>query len=241
MGLADFCLNPLQNIVNILSSEDGELRSLAVYYTSCEGSNPIQNILSSSFRDIVTLNSSLESVSAPGAPCDGNDYILSMQGDLGDIYSALYTIHLQADCPAISSHWQTVFYDGVCNHAYRGLIIVWISQGVTIGLLFMLTFLVGVLYQYFGHYWNLSKEDILATSLEEGDPFQQSSNHNNNDAGHYNETAINPVRSTSGDHAMEGSTLNTTFSTSKSKNSRKRLNITSGSADEVYNRLITGL
>jgi len=173
MGLADFCMSPTSSILTQLA--DSNFYNLAEYYSTCEGTNPIDSELSEHLSDISGFNSTLQYITAPEAACEGNSYISSMIDELQVIYTSLNSVSDLAECAPINYHWNEVFNTGICDKAYTGLFVVWMSQITTLVLLMLLTLTVSILYQYFGVYWTLTRDDILATSLEENDPFRYSS------------------------------------------------------------------
>lgn len=170
MGLADFCMDPTGNILAALSNDN--VKSVVGYYTSCEGSSPIDEPLTQAMDSIVLVNSSLTYLSGPDSACYGDANVMGMQTNVVTIHSALVDITVHTACSTIQSHLAAVIEDGMCSYSYFGVFLIWIGQFATLFFLFLLTFVVSVLYQYFGDYWTLEKEEILAASLEENDPFR---------------------------------------------------------------------
>lgn len=170
MGLADFCMSPTTYVLAALSNDD--VKSVVGYYTSCQGSSPLDEPLAQAVDSVVLVNSSLAYLQGPDSACAGDVYVKGMQTNILTAHKALQDILEHTNCGTIQGHVSAVLEDGMCASSYLGVFLIWLGQFGTLFFLFLLTFVVSVLYQYFGDYWTLEKEEILAASLEENDPFR---------------------------------------------------------------------
>eukprot|EP00607_Mallomonas_marina_P010215 CAMPEP_0182421396 /NCGR_PEP_ID=MMETSP1167-20130531/6767_1 /TAXON_ID=2988 /ORGANISM="Mallomonas Sp, Strain CCMP3275" /LENGTH=413 /DNA_ID=CAMNT_0024598487 /DNA_START=545 /DNA_END=1786 /DNA_ORIENTATION=- len=168
VGLADFCMDPLTYGVQFISSETTQ--SIAQYYATCEGDDPIYGYLNTAYTAFVDLNSSLPALLDY---CEGNQYLLNLISDTNVMVRSLELTQNAAQCSAIQSEWNSVFNEGLCNDAFKGFFIVWIVKFILIFFLFSLTSTVSMLYEYFGRLWNIDKDEVLLQSLEENDPFKK--------------------------------------------------------------------
>jgi hypothetical protein len=163
-------MNPTDNVIQAISNQN--TKNVARYYATCEGQDPLYVYLNTAYNAFAKLNTSLPSIYDY---CPDNAYLDDMISSAHVMLKSLDIIKSASNCAGVQSHWANVFETGTCNDGFQGLFIIWLVQFIMVLFLFLLTSTVSVLYQYFGLMWTVDKDEILAATLEENDPFKPSS------------------------------------------------------------------
>lgn len=155
--LADFCMDPSYNAVKSLPTKN-DLRSLGVYYTTCNGTNPLQNDINEGWEDIHKLNNSVNALL--NSTCYNNNDLLQMRTTINSIADSFTTVEQDLSCPPLQTLWFSFVNDGLCDDTYTGIFYVWGSQIFTSFFLFFLCLTAVVVYQYYGGVRVVPGEDL---------------------------------------------------------------------------------
>lgn len=158
--LGDFCVTPTDNIRSLVKGTS--FSGVVNYYSSCDGSNPLQSTIDSAQTALSALNQTLHGLTNSTGPCQGDSYLLDAI-TLVPLAQADYdSIVNQFACVPIRDQYDSLINKGFCTQFVDGFFNIWIAQYVTSGLLFALICLASVLYQYYGQAWKLDFTNIDA-------------------------------------------------------------------------------
>lgn len=140
----DLCMDPNFNIIKSLPASE-DLRSIAVYYTTCVGNNTLQVYLDESVSGLTSLNDSIQALKTY-CPNDAN--LVALQGTINEVGVTVDDISAQIACAPLQSIWNTVVLDSLCGDLYTGIFYIWGSQLVTSFCLFVLIWIAVFTYNY---------------------------------------------------------------------------------------------
>lgn len=157
---------------NALSIAPDSALDVATYYGTCNGTNPFDESISSSYEALYDLNTSITFLVSPGGLCENNPYLLSCYGPINDMFANLTIITENIACDPLQEEWGNVFNEAVCYDYFISLYILFYTL---IGLLicfFPLLVISSLLYQYFGALWKTEEGHILEIPIRdsEGNP-----------------------------------------------------------------------
>lgn len=130
MLLADFCIDPSANILNILTS------STFNYYLTCTGSNPFASSFSTLSSSLDSMETQLTSAFSAGAMTQScYDSLLQTETDISSQNSALSA--LIGDCTAVNKAYDNIVLQAVCTSGFSAIFLCWIFQFVIAVLLYL--------------------------------------------------------------------------------------------------------
>lgn len=148
MGLGDYCMSPVLYVQNLVPRS---IFDVTAYYTTCEGSNP----LDPSLDDLQTFSTQFQAgLDAVYAACPFNTYVEACFPIMDDINVVLNTAVGQSSCPPTQSEINEVLEHGICEQGFRGIYSIWLGQYLTASFLLVSTILASLVYQYFGYHWD---------------------------------------------------------------------------------------
>eukprot|EP00981_Chlorochromonas_danica_P010259 scaffold3058_cov165-Ochromonas_danica.AAC.50 len=166
MGLGDYCMSPVLYVQNLVPRS---IFDVTAYYTTCEGSNP----LDSSLDDLQTFSTNFQiGLDAVNTACPDNSYVEACFPIMDEINVVLNTAVGQSACPPTQSEINDVLETGICEQGFRGIYSIWLGQYLTASFLLVSTILATLLYQYFGCHWDDAEElphnqnNVLFTQAE---------------------------------------------------------------------------
>jgi hypothetical protein len=154
MGIADFCQDPIPFALQVLDPTTTSFETIS-YYSTCNGTSPFATYLDSAQQAVTYFNENIDDLVAA---CPDSTYVAAMKSELPLLNSEFDDILNITACPPFQEQVQSVLQDAVCDSGFTGMFIIWSSQYVTAFLLFALTVLASVAYQYFGQYWNITDQ-----------------------------------------------------------------------------------
>lgn len=143
MGLGDYCMNPVLNTQKLVRHDIFETTK---YYTSCEGSNPVQSSLEDIHNFVIEFQSGLKGLYTA---CPNNPYIAACFPILRAIDNVVIVALEQSACPPIQSQLNEVFETSVCKHGLEGIYAVWLALFASVSSLFITSVLSSLLCQYY--------------------------------------------------------------------------------------------
>ena len=150
MLFGDFCMNPADNIINLLP--DGSyIGNITAYYTKCVGENPINDTLADVLKKFTDVNETFNNITSQSSTF--NQSYPDCLPDLNDITSNIKIIienldllGEQIECGPLYSAWNNIVNIGLCSNGFSGLFILWICQFVTSGMLFIVMCIASVMF-----------------------------------------------------------------------------------------------
>lgn len=159
IGWADFCMEPKQNLLNVIPRNDFETTS---YYITCEGENPFQEDLDDANEAIEQAEVGVDLLLA--TICSGNAALESAASTIDGIQSTLDNIESTAECEPTQDELDDVLYDGFCKKAFRGVYDIWLGQYLAAAFLLTLLLLVSLSFWGCFHFGPDSQQRTTAVS-----------------------------------------------------------------------------
>lgn len=140
--LADFCRNPDQNFEQVILEHGNSLgqdaQDLVIYYSTCEGQNPIEDSLSDA---AIAADALVEILDDLEASCTPTSVITRIQDQYASSVNLLETeLYQQIQCPPINKDYQKVVHTATCRHFLRGLYFIAIVHATVLATLFVFLF-----------------------------------------------------------------------------------------------------
>jgi hypothetical protein len=171
----DFCMDPVTNVLNeILPSSSSStnnnnddnysgnalnLHDLVFYYSKCEGNSSLSNLITSSYSQITTLNTSLAEITYE--TCTGSnstEYNQLLVAEIKANFTAsILKITISTDkinddylaCEPLQYILLQFLQTGVCSELYSGFFFIWFSQCITSFWIFSLMLTSAFTYQFY--------------------------------------------------------------------------------------------
>eukprot|EP01038_Epipyxis_sp_PR26KG_P005767 gene5767-7963_t len=153
MGLADFCIEPTAYVVPLLPP--GTITNITNYYISCEGLNPFASSIATA-QELVTNTTNLLNEIIP--LCNDNSYLEDALAQTQNMQLNFQAIANVTACPPTQNQLVTLLQNGICNDTFKGFFTIWLSQLICGLFLFFVTISIGLVYYYYGRYWNMDEE-----------------------------------------------------------------------------------
>mgnify|MGYP003385543335 CR=1 FL=1 len=117
---------------------------------------------------IHTMNETVTALLAD--QCQGSQELEYVQGNLTISQEYLNQIEYLSQCSAYYTEANDLLHNAVCFQLFTGFYIMWVCQYVISLGVFCLLVVSCIIYQYFGTYWGMVKEDLdaMVGHLEEG-------------------------------------------------------------------------
>ena len=140
-------MDPSDNAIQVAPEDTQEI---ITYYSTCVGTNPIEEPLIEAYNYTKLLNTTIYELSNPNsAYCPGDPYLLSCYDNLDSIFASLDTVSNVARCEPIKDEWDDVLNDATCDSMFYGLLDLWAGQYWTISMLILLMISGAITYKYF--------------------------------------------------------------------------------------------
>ena len=144
MLMGDLCMDP---------SSVASGNSMLYYYTSCSGTSPFGDSITSIKDQIKVLTDNQGNCFTSGS---ANDLLAAAQATIvGDQFTNVNTAVSCNPTNGLNMVWNDAVNQGICTNFMNGLFKIWVSQYVVSGALFFTIICASVLYQYFGVAWKL--------------------------------------------------------------------------------------
>ncbi len=162
---ADFCMEPSDNLANMVPSGTGDLVS---YYSTCVGSSPFTASLTESQDQIALFGTTSESGSYMSdlntlcqAANDPNGQTVSyIATQLNSISGGLGDIDSETSCEPMYAVYNTFINKAMCTNTFNGLYKIWGAAFITSIALYGVMCFSSVMWQYFGTAWKLRPNDV---------------------------------------------------------------------------------
>ena len=148
--MGDFCQAPTNNLISI--TPDSAVEE-ATYFGTCNGTNPFDESVSDAYSAVQELQGAVNALTAPGASCDGNTYLLACLPVIEDMYTELDSIERDMSCGPLQQLWGDIVNESTCDNIYTGLFILFWTTTLIFLAYFCLLVVSSLIYQYFGEMW----------------------------------------------------------------------------------------
>lgn len=150
---ADLCVDPSKNLGAI---SPPAAKDMLAYFSSCAGTDPFADPLTSAASGISSFTSSLSNLKSD---CSAPNWI-SLTDASDGIVSSLGFIGMGTGCEPLYKVYDTFVNQAICNNTFAGFYNVWLSVCCSSVMLFFLMIFTSVMWQYFGVSWKLRPDNV---------------------------------------------------------------------------------
>ena len=136
MGLADFCMDPTDNVLDIVPED---VYDVTKYYATCNGENPFQDYLDDA-EDLIS-NGEAATNALLNSVCQGNSALQDSLNTIDSIDKKFSDITELSECKPTEQELESVINTGLCDKSFRGIYDIWLGQYLAATLLFLLMIL----------------------------------------------------------------------------------------------------
>jgi len=135
--------------------EGSNIQRSAQYYSTCAGINPLHDQLVQSYvaRDYLGKAINIE---LRKDVCEGNTDLQKAIMSLSNMHTLYEWIADELSCTEIHSVWVMTFEKALCTDTITGVFFLWVSQGISMIALFLVSISSSIMMLYFDNYWDIS-------------------------------------------------------------------------------------
>jgi hypothetical protein len=161
-------MSPTENTIGLVPDDTKEI---VTYYSSCNGTNPLQEPLLLAFSYNQQMKDTLDTLTNPSSTfCPNDPELQACYSDVEDIYATLYDISVSASCAPIQEQSSDASDDGVCNYFFNAVLYLWVSQYIGMICIFVLLCGAVSIIRVFKYIEDLPTEDDNTTTAEPSAP-----------------------------------------------------------------------
>ena len=138
---------------NTIGLVPDDTKEIVTYYSSCNGTNPLQEPLILALNYTYLMNSTINDLTSPTGVCPDDPDLMACYADTRAIVNSLSTISASAECPPVKEQWDDAVNNGACDHVFNGSVWIWSSMYVTGTFLFCLLIVGSIIYKFFDELW----------------------------------------------------------------------------------------
>jgi len=121
---ADFCMDPSDNLLQMLDYNSTTYQSTS-YYLTCSGYNPLQYYISKANYYLNLLDQSVTTLLY--TYCQNNSYLQQVLTDIDDSKSLLVSMEGLLDCSTIRGYYDSIIETGYCVDIFQGTYLFWLA------------------------------------------------------------------------------------------------------------------
>jgi hypothetical protein len=121
---ADFCMDPSDNLLQMLDYNSTTYQSTS-YYLTCSGYNPLHQYISEADGHLSDLDDYLSGLSS--SSCAGNTYLIDARARIYRSQYLLSSIEQLLDCSTISGYYDSIIETGYCRDIFQGTYLFWLA------------------------------------------------------------------------------------------------------------------
>jgi hypothetical protein len=121
---ADFCMDPSDNLLQMLDYNSTTYNSTS-YYLTCSGYNPLQYYVSEANYYLDKLNQSVTTLL--NTSCKNNSYLVQAVDNIGESKSLSVSMQGLLDCSTIRGHYDSIIETGFCADIFQGTYLFWLA------------------------------------------------------------------------------------------------------------------
>lgn len=144
MLLADFCMDPTNNLLQIAPND---VQEVASYYATCTGTNPLDDPLNSA-TDLVN-DGKAATQAVLDSSCPGDQYLQDALVQLDSVQATINNITATMACPPLQRQVQVLLNDGLCGDFFKGMYVIWLTMYVCGAGLLLCSIIAACAYPYF--------------------------------------------------------------------------------------------
>eukprot|EP01036_Dinobryon_divergens_P027971 gene27971-36840_t len=150
MLMADFCVSPMSNLLTTMNPGSDYYNTVS-YYTTCAGSNPLDQYLNSAQSTIESLLTTVQTSYLNNAACSSvQSYFSASISEMNAILAIISQAESAASCSPIQDQVSQGLQDGLCSSFFEGVYVLWLSQYGAATCFFLIIIVSSIVYQYFG-------------------------------------------------------------------------------------------
>ena len=121
---ADFCMDPSDNLLQMLDYNSTTYQSTS-YYLTCSGYNPLHQYITEADGHLSDLDDYLSGLSS--SSCAGNTYLIDARARIYRSQYLLSSIEQLLDCSTISGYYDSIIETGFCADIFQGTYLFWLA------------------------------------------------------------------------------------------------------------------
>ena len=121
---ADFCMDPADNVLQMLEYNSTTYQSTS-YYLTCSGYNPLHQYITEANGHLTDLDNYLSGLSS--SSCTGNTYLTDARSRIYRSQHLLSNIDLLLDCSTIRGYYDSIIETGYCRDIFQGTYLFWLA------------------------------------------------------------------------------------------------------------------
>lgn len=126
--MADFCVSPMSNLLTTMNPGSDYYNTVS-YYTTCAGSNPLDQYLNSAQSTIESLLTTVQTSYLNNAACSSvQSYFSASISEMNAILAIISQAESAASCSPIQDQVSQGLQDGLCSSFFEGVYVLWLSQ-----------------------------------------------------------------------------------------------------------------
>ena len=164
MIFSDYCMDPNGNAAKLVNPSSSAFAS-SQFFLTCQGTDPLESPLRNLSTSIEYFSHQVANITATKS-CGNTAALNNMQFQINSMQASYSYIVNNTQCSQIQSSFDTFAETNLCGDTFLGFYIIWLSQYLTAGCLFLMTVVASIIYQLFGRYWDETETDILVKTLQ---------------------------------------------------------------------------
>ena len=121
---ADFCMDPSDNVLQMLEYNSTTYQSTSFYLT-CSGYNPLHQYITEADGHLTDLNNYLSGLLS--SSCSGNTYLTDARSRIYRSQHLLSSIDQLLDCSTIRGYYDSIIETGYCRDIFQGTYLFWLA------------------------------------------------------------------------------------------------------------------
>ena len=121
---ADFCMDPSDNVLQMLDYNSTTYQSTS-YYLTCSGYNPLQYYISQANHYLDVLNQSV--ITLLQTYCKNNSYLEQVLTNITKSKELLVSMQGLLDCSTIRGYYDSIIETGYCRDIFQGTYLFWLA------------------------------------------------------------------------------------------------------------------
>lgn len=159
IGFGDYCMKPIPYTSQLLPRS---IANVTTFYLECIGTNPLSVYVDEAYSFVSGYTNEIKTLQS--TTCPANSYLSDALTVLQSINGTLNTISSEIVCPPIQSQLSSILETGLCTQSFQGIYTIWLGQYMTVSVLFAVTILISLLYQYYYEDYVKSFSDDVHTN-----------------------------------------------------------------------------
>jgi hypothetical protein len=144
MLVADFCMEPVHNLLMITPDSSYDVTA---YYTTCAGTNPLDQPLTEAQQQVTDAQTATQAVLDNF--CPGDQYLTDALVEMNQIQLIFGNMTSLLACQPTQDEALNVLHDGLCGDVFKGMWVIWLGMFVCGACLLIASIATALAYPYF--------------------------------------------------------------------------------------------